>query len=110
MHHIAFFAAILALWWLVGVWFDKRLASKLTRKAPMRALALGVLVIGVFSLGAEQSRWSIHWWWTYSRTLFSVTDLILLRLLAPSVWCFVLGFIFLLNAWRNTRNAPSPST
>jgi hypothetical protein len=110
MHHVAFFAAILAWWWLVGLWLDNRLASKFTRKAPMRALALCVLAIGLFSVGAEQSRWAFHWWWTYSRTLFSVTDLILLRLLAPSIWCFVVGFILLLTAWRYRRNATTPST
>jgi hypothetical protein len=104
MHHVAFLVAILAWWCLVGLCLDRHLASKVVRRAPIRALFLYLLALGLILLGAEESRWAFRWWWTYSRTLLSVTDLILLRLLAPSIWCLALSFVTLFSAWRRTRS------
>jgi hypothetical protein len=110
MNYILFFPAILAWWWLVGLYFDKRLSPKSVTRTPFKALLLCLLAVGLICLGIEESRWAFRWWWTYSRTVVSATDLILLRLLAPSAWCVVLGFVALLAARRRAQIWRSPST
>jgi hypothetical protein len=105
-----FFPAILVWWWLVGLYLDRRLLRESVQRAPIWALLLCLLAIGLIALGVEESRWAFRWWWTYSRAVFSVSDLILLRLLAPSIWCVVLGFVALLAARRRAQIWRSPTT
>jgi hypothetical protein len=108
-HYFALYPAILLWWWLAGLYLDKRLVRERTRKARTKAIMLCLVALGLISLGVEESRWAFRWWWTYSRTLFCVSDLILLRLLAPCVWCVALGSISLLAAWRRTPLGTPPS-
>ena len=93
MNHAAFFSVIIAWWWLVGLYLDKHSVNMPVHKAQIQAFILYCLAIGLVLLAATQSRSAVRWWWTYSRTLLSVTDLILLRLLTPCLWCFALGLV-----------------
>ncbi len=99
-HYFALYPAMLLWWWLAGLYFGMRRAKPLSRVTRTKATLLCLLALGLLSLGVEESRWAFHWWWTYSRTLLSTSDLILLRLLAPSVWFIALGSLALLSAWR----------
>ena len=65
---------------------------------------------GLIALGFEESRLAFRWWWTFSLPVLSVSDLILLRLLAPSIWCVVLNFSALLAARRRAQIWRSPTT
>ncbi len=110
LRYATFFPAILAWWWLVGMYFDKRSNDESIRKMPGWALLLCLLAVGLIFLGIDESRWAFRWWWTYSRNILSVSDLIMLRLIAPSIWCFVLSFVALIAAGRRTRVWTSRST
>jgi hypothetical protein len=100
LHYVTFFPIILVWWWLVGRYLDNRLTRKGVRRTPVWAIMLCLAALGLIFLGVDEFRWAFRWWWTYSRTVFSVSDLILLRLLAPSIWCFVLSFAALAAAQR----------
>jgi hypothetical protein len=99
-HYFALYPSILLWWWLAGHYLEQRSKRVSTRNAPIAAIMLCLLSLGLIIFGAQESRWAFRWWWTYSRTLLSVSDLILLRLLAPCVWCVTLGLVALLAAWR----------
>jgi hypothetical protein len=103
LHYVTLFPAIVAWWWLVGLYLDHRLGSRNVRKTKTGAVLFCLLAAGLLFLGVEESRWAFRWWWTYSRQVLSVTDLIFLRLIAPSMWCFVLSFVALSAARRRTR-------
>ena len=105
-----FFPAILVWWWLVGLYLDRRLRRESVRRAPIWALLLCLLAVGLIALGFEESRSAFRRWWTYSLPVLSVSDLILLRLLAPSIWCVVLSFAALLVARRRAQIWRSPTT
>jgi hypothetical protein len=109
-HHILFFPAVIAWWWLVGLYFDKRQMARRTptRRTPIWALTLCLLAIGLIGLGIVESRWAFRWWWTYSRSLLSVSDLIFLRAIAPSIWSLMFGLVALSEAWRRARSTISP--
>jgi hypothetical protein len=107
LQYITFFPAVLVWWWLVGLYFDKN--NRTTKMRKTTRLLCYFLAIGLFICGVEESRWAAQWWWTYSRTLLSVTDLILLRLTSPSIWCFALG-IFALKAARRQAQVESSSS
>jgi hypothetical protein len=104
LRYLFFFPAVLGWWWLVGLYIDRRSPDK---RRPILALSLCLLAVGLVGLGIEESRWAVRWWLTYSRTFWSATDLILLRLLAPTVWCIALGLVALSAAWRRARVRPS---
>ena len=104
MHYSAFFVAALVWWWLAGRYLDRRSLRECVQRTPIRALSLGLLAVGLIALGAEEARWAIRWWWTYSRTVLSVTDLILLRLFVPTIWCFALSFVALTAAGRRRHS------
>jgi hypothetical protein len=110
LHYVTFFPIILVWWWLVGRYLDNRHTSEIVRKMPVLTIMLCLLALGLIFLGINASRWAFQWWWTYSRTVFSVSDLILLRLLAPSMWCFVLSFAALATAQRRTSARNPQST
>ena len=59
--------------------------------------------VGLILLGAEEPWVSFRWWWTYSRSVLTVDDLILHRLIAPSIWCFVFSLVALSAAWRRVH-------
>lgn len=107
LHYVTFLPAIVAWWWLVGLYIDNRLLSGSVRKTATWALVFCLLAVGLIFLGVEESRWAFQWWWTYSRRVLSVSDLIFLRLIAPSMWCFMLGLVALSAARRRTRNRAS---
>ncbi len=100
LNYVTFLPAIVAWWWLVGLYFDRRLVSESIRKTATRAALFCLLAIGLVFLGVEDSRWAFRWWWTYSRRVLSVDDLIFLRLIAPSMWCLVLSLVALSAARR----------
>lgn len=99
-HYFVLYPATLLWWWLAGVYLDTRHAVPPSRVTRTKAIPLCLFALGLLSFGVEESRWAFHWWWTYSRTLLSTSDLILLRLLAPSVWFIALGALALLSTWR----------
>jgi len=104
LHYVTFFPAILAWWWLVGLYLDKRRPNESVRKISVWAFLLCLLAIGLIFLGVDESRWAFRWWWTYSRRILNVSDLIFLRLISPSIWCFVLSLVALLAALRRRAN------
>jgi hypothetical protein len=104
-HYVPFFPAAIAWWWLVGLYFDKR---QLVRRKPIWALALCLLAVVLIGLGIEESRWAFRWWWTYSRSLLSISDLFFLRAIAPSAWSLMFGLVALYEAWRRARLTISP--
>lgn len=78
-------------WWLVGMYFD-RWKQKIDNSAGSTGTYL-LLIAGtlLLLLGAVDLPSVIRWWWIYGRDIFSASDLILLRFIAPIVWCFTLG-------------------
>jgi hypothetical protein len=110
LHYVTFLPAIVAWWWLVGLYLDHRLVGESVRKTATWALLFCLLAVGLLFLGVEESRWAFRWWWTYSRRVLSVSDLIFLRLIAPSMWCVVLSLVALSAARRRTRIWVSRST
>jgi hypothetical protein len=87
------FPSILLWWGLVGWYVDRRAQTKVVRKQQSLQLLLFILAT-LLLLAGFGSLWdALRWWWNYSRTFWSVTDLILLRLVAPSIWSFVLSLI-----------------
>jgi hypothetical protein len=109
-HYFALFPAIVLWWWLVGSYFDKRRPGMNDRKAPIKRLLLYLLAALLIFLGVDGFIQAIRWWWTYSRSVLNVTDLILLRLLAPSSWCLALSTVALAAARQRTRIRTSRST
>lgn len=108
-HYATLFPAILAWWWLIGAYLDRHREGNDSGKRRIRPVFLCLLAVALISVGAEESHWAFRWWWTYSRTLASSSDLILMRLLAPSIWCFVLGIASLI-AWRRAYILRPPSS
>jgi hypothetical protein len=109
-HYYVLFPAILLWWWLVGSYLDKRCAGTKEQKAPIKALFLYLLAASLIFLGLDGFIHATRWWWSYSRNVLSVTDLILLRILAPSIWCFALSVVVLAAAWQRTRIWTARST
>jgi hypothetical protein len=97
-HYLALYPAILFWWWLVGRFFDRRLANASARKSRRWALVLCVLAIVLTYLGLSGCVDAFRWWRTYSREVLGWSDLITLRLIAPSMWCFALSFAALMSA------------
>ena len=106
MHYVSFFPAAVAWWWLVGLYIEKCAGKRRTLGA---SLMLCLVAIELGLLGIEESRWAFRWWWTYSRSIITVSDLILLRLLAPSIWCFVPGGVAMVAAWRRIGSRYAPA-
>jgi len=100
LRYIVFYPAILVWWFFVGSYFDKARQTTNFRKRPLAAVSMCVAAVVLLILGAHELSWTFHWWWTYSRTIISVTDLILLRGLTPTIWCFLFAFIAVRGASR----------
>jgi hypothetical protein len=92
LHYITFFPAIVVWWWSVGLYLDRPVTRHEDSKKHGLTLFLWLLALALIIIGTDQSRWAFQWWWTYSRSILSVSDLIFLRLIAPSIWCFVFCF------------------
>jgi hypothetical protein len=103
LRYIFFYPAIIVLWWLIGVYVDGRRRKITVRKSIVSSIALYLLFAAFIVLGVLDTRWPVEWWWTYSRSLWSVTDLILLRLVAPPIWFFLLGAAAFDAALRRSR-------
>lgn len=103
--YFALYPAMLLWWWLVGLHIEKRRAVSLRPVARTKAIWICLVAFGLVSFGVEESRWAFHWWWTYSRTLLSTRNLILLRLLAPSTWLVVIGTLVLSSVWGRFRTS-----
>jgi hypothetical protein len=101
--YFVLFPVIVLWWWLVGRYLDRRLLKENVRRAPIQAIMFALLAIALIALGVEEASGTLKWWFIYSRTLISVTDLILLRSLAPTVWGIILGFVCLHAAWKRLR-------
>ena len=98
--YFALYPAILLWWWLVGAYLDKRHLEGRVRSARVWASLFCLFAVTLICLGVDGSYFALRWWWTYSRSLLNVSDLILLRLIAPSIWCFALSLVALLAARR----------
>ncbi len=103
LRYLFFYPAILVLWWLIGVYFDQRRRNTAVRKSILSSIALYLLFAAFMILGVLDSRWPVEWWWTYSRSFWTMTDLILLRLIAPPTWWFLLGAAAFDAALRRSR-------
>jgi hypothetical protein len=107
LRYETFFPAILAWWWLAGRYLDKRSdGEKTTVRSPTWAVILCLFAILLIIVGITDSSRAFRWWWTYSREIVSVSDLILLRLIAPSLWCFGLSVVALLESKRRLSTGP----
>jgi len=100
LHYVAFLPAIIGWWFLVGLYLDKPLRDRKALKAPIWGALLSLLAILLVILGVAGLEDHFRWWWTYPRSLVSADDLIMLRLIAPSIWCFVLSVAAQLAAKR----------
>ena len=100
IRYVVLFPCVLLWWWFVGTVFDRRLLKPSVRKGWSR-LVLSSLLAAIFViLGAYGSWDTFRWWQNYGDSFLSWRLLIVLRLLAPSIWCFVLSFVCALYAVR----------
>jgi hypothetical protein len=109
LHYVTFLPALLLWWWVVGMFFDQWRSKIGSRKGWVWTSLLLFVAVLLMSLGVSGMPHALRWWWTYSRQILSVSDLILLRLIAPSIWCFVLCFAALQLVKRRIfsgRHAP----
>ena len=100
IHYVVLFPCVLLWWWFVGLVFDKRLLKPTVRKGwswfILSSLFAAIFVlVGAFALCDD-----FRWWSTYVNGLIDWRNLIMLRSLAPSIWCFILSFACALYAVR----------
>ena len=96
------FPAIVLWWWFVGWYLDRRTTKSAEHRTNLLSILLCLLAIALLSAGAYQFWIAIEWWATYSRSLLSSTNIILLRLLTPAAWTAIFGTVALFAAVRHS--------
>jgi hypothetical protein len=102
LRYFVLLLSILLWWWIVGHYLDQRFTNRTgtQQRAPVLASFLLVLAIALIALGVSELSQEFRRWWTYSREIATTHNLLLLRSIALSIWCFVLGFEALQTARR----------
>jgi hypothetical protein len=109
LHYVALAPAILLWWWVVGMFIDRWRSRICEGKGWVWTSLLLLLAILLMWMGMHGLAEAFQWWWRYSRQVLSVSDLIMLRLAAPSVWCLALCVVLVDLAVRRIariRRAP----
>jgi hypothetical protein len=104
MRYPLLFPMILAWWFWIGRRIDLGLLPRKAR-GHARLFALLVLLIAVTLLltGARISLDGAKWWFGYGRGPLTVQAILLLRIVGPALWCFLLGCYAALRAFRLVR-------
>jgi hypothetical protein len=100
IHYVVLFPCVILWWWFVGIVLDRRLLQPAVRKRWTRFVMSSLLAIIFFILGVSGSWDTFRWWQTYGDSFLSWRILIVLRSLAPSIWCYILSFACVLFAVR----------
>jgi hypothetical protein len=93
IRYVVLFPVVLLWWWFVGLVFDRRLLQPVVRKGWSWFILSSLFTVIFVILGAYDSWDTFRWWRTYGDGFLSWRNLILLRLLTPGIWSFVLGFV-----------------
>jgi len=102
-YYLVLFPCVLVWWWFVGLVLDRKLLKPEVRKGwPRIALSAGAAVIFII-LGAFGTLDAFHWWHTYGDGFLNWSNLVLLRALAPAIWCFAFGSVSTLYAKQFVR-------
>jgi hypothetical protein len=93
-HYFTLFPAILFWWWLVGIYLDRRRTVTGVKKTWWLPSLLSVTAILLLALGVDSLIGAFRWWFMNSREMLSMIHLIIiLRAIAPALWCLVLSFV-----------------
>ena len=90
--YAALFPSFLIWWSFVGYALDRRIVQKV--RPGWRSVALaGLIAILSALLGSIAVGDAFRWWLKYDRAVFTPQNLIMLRLIAPGIWCLALAFV-----------------
>jgi hypothetical protein len=102
-YHLAIFPFSLLCWWLLGLFFDRRLLMRVKQRNWAFCVALFSLS-GLFLTAAVIALIDTYDWWSkYGGVGWKpniLTALFLIRLATPAIWCLTLFLIFAFAAKR----------
>jgi hypothetical protein len=107
-HYFALFPAVIFWWWLAGTYVDRRRVITNVKKARWTAILLSIVAILLLALGVDSFIDPLRWWLRYNREVWSVSDLIMLRAIAPALWCLVLSSVAAVAAKNSIYSETSP--
>jgi hypothetical protein len=105
VHYVSFFFAILALWWLIGLYLDRRSSRSYPKRRLIQGSLFCVLALALIFMGAEAVWEAVHWWIICNQTNGCPSGLALINHFAmediiPAIWCFAFSVMAILAAKR----------